>query len=376
MADKDTTAAAEAADAASIAINGAESPLEAEELEIELEGEPEGKAKADAEAKPEGDAEPEAKPRKRRDSRRIAALAQERDQWSGYAQQLKEENERLKAGQIELQTKAAASDRAGMENYERSAKAELELAKKELRDAKEKHDFDAEVAASERLARATTALGDVEAWKSTQAAKPAEQQPRPQPQAQPQQRPAAQEPVRFAENTAKWLQANDDWYNPKPDANGRPTNPNFDAEAHMAVTNFAASLEAKYRRQGQGDKIDTPEYWQKIDEFKRDFVDDDEEEVPPARNGRTPPMNGGRTAVAPVTAGGQAAASGAPKPSSQKVQLTGEELGFIKNMVSNGAYKYPHGHPKGGQNMEFNDAKIAYAKRKIADASNPRRATR
>lgn len=304
---------------------------------------------------------------------RINQLWHEARQAETVAEQLRRENEELKAQMATTNTKSAEVNAAALVAHENSWKNARDLARRELVDAKNAGNAEAEANAISKLSRAESELANVEAYRAAQpkpngAAKAEPEKPKPQGngQAQPQQQ------VEVTPEIQSWVERNL-W------AVNDPRNPQFDPEMANFMANQANILEQRMRRQNRTAEIGTETYFDEIDRLMREefpdrFDDTEEEEVAepqpkpqprqqPANQRRAPAMarqNG--AAVAPAAASaGQAVQRAQPRT----VNLTAEERSFAHGMAANGALRYPAGHKMQGKPMAPADAEVAYARQKL-----------
>mgnify|MGYP000940126488 CR=1 FL=1 len=376
MADKDTQAgaAAEVEKQQQLPQTDGE---ELSEIEVELDGEGDGEAApaaAAGEAAPngadagegEGDAP---KPKKKRATETISRLKNENQQITSYAARMEQELAELRQRAQSLEAKSIENERVGMEQYSARLKSDLASAEARLQKAHEEQDVKAISSATADVAKASAALADVEAWqtdfKNRQEAVKQKQAQQTTERPQTQQKAAT-----LSEATRAWIDQND-WFNPQSE--------NFDDAAHIAVAGYASSLEGKIARGLLNYKVESQQYWDAINEFvaKRfpehasGYADDDEEDEPVQPTRRVPQMSKGGSPVAAVR--GQQAIPGQTKQSADKVKLTSEEHGLVKQMVGNGAMLYPKGHPKFGQRMDMTDALKTFARQKqLNPPRNPR----
>ncbi len=350
-------AAAEVAKQGQLPIDGGE---QLEAVEIEIPGEGDGEGEVAEEKKPEQgqqeqdggdeDAEPE-KPKKRAQPR-IAKLTNERNYYAQIAEQARRELDELRSGYQKVVTERDQLNTVAMENYASSVEKELSAAKEALKRALESSDFDAQAEANVRVAQAAAAKKDIDAWREQQksvAAKPKDDAPKQEAKPQTQQQ---QQPVELPKEVQSWISRNKSWYSPDSE--------DFDQDAHVAVTRYAAALEQQMQLEGRDDEVNGKEYWDKIDAFvARKYPD-----YAPQRGG-TPPMKGSTT-VAPARGATPQPVPGQQPRSTTKIQLTSDDRKMARALVDQGALKYPHGHKQFGQRMSYQDAEIYYAKQKAA----------
>lgn len=309
---------------------------------------------------------------------RIRELTDEVRNAKSYAQQVEEENRRLKEENAAAKLAQQQAERAGMENYGARVKSDLESAGEELRRAKEAGDTVAEVAAQTKLAKAAAADSDVDAWRATIPKEPAAQ-PQAQPQQQPRQpqAPAQDNPV--PPEVFEFIQDNP-WFDAvQRDTSGRPLrdnrtgqfleNPDFDPELHDAAMLIDKRIQRQIRQGTKPkDYAASPEYFQEIkDAMLTQFPElaGEEEPVQQPQRAKTPPMAPSRQPVAPANRSGMPGQNNGNRASS-KITLTSEEVQFVNGLVDNNAMRYPNNHSdpaKRGKKMEYKDAYIDYAKR-------------
>jgi NOL1/NOP2/fmu family ribosome biogenesis protein len=181
--------------------------------------------------------------------------------------------------------------------------AQLEKAKQEYKEAYEAGDPDKLIEAQEKLSTIQNEKYRVDNYKPTVRAVEPEVSP---PQQAPAQ-PKVQEPTG---KDKEWLEANSDW---------------FQKEDHEDMTGYAMGVHQKLVKAGLNPKLDTEEYYRRIDEamgkaFPEHFnsnkqsVETEEVEAPQRSAGNV---------VAPVN-------RSAKKP--RKVQLTSTQIGLAKRL--------------------------------------------
>ncbi len=299
-----------------------------------------------------------------------------------FGQQLQQELETTRREAADARAAREQAERAGMENYAERVKSDVVSAKAALVAAKQAQDTTAEVEAASKLAKASAAEADVDAWR---ASNPKEQptQQRQQPQEQQRQQPQRQqEAAPLSEPVRNFMQDNS-WFNAvEIGTDGRPVidpttrqqvaNPDFDPEMHDAAILEHNRIALEIRRgKLPKDYVETPEYFDRIaKQVAADFPEAFEGEETQAPKPRTPPMSQGRQPVAPAQRTSQ---PGAPRTSGTKMTLDGEQAEFVRSLVDNGTMKYPRDHTdatKRGQKMSYNDAYLQYAKNLKTDQAN------
>lgn len=310
---------------------------------------------------------------------RIRELTDEVRNAKSYAQQVEEENRRLKEENAAAKQAQQHAERAGMENYAQRVKSDLESASDELRRAKDAGDTAAEVVAQTKLAKAAAADSDVDSWRATLPKDQPQQQAQPQaqPQQQPRQQPQQDQPV--PPEVFEFIQQNP-WFDAvQRDTQGRPLrdprtqqfleNPDFDPELHDAAMLIDKRIQRQIRLGHKPkDYAASPEYFQEIkDDMLTQFPElaGEEEPVQTTPRTKTPPMAAARQPVAPAARSGMPGQNNGSR-SSSKITLTSEEVQFVNGLVDNNAMRYPNNHPdptKRGKKMEYKDAYIDYAKR-------------
>jgi len=211
-------------------------------------------------------------------------------------QKLMEENKKLKK---------TLDDGEGVlvEQAKGRVQAQLEKAKQEYKEAYEAGDPDKLIEAQEKLSTIQNEKYRVDNYKPTVRAVEPEVSP---PQQAPAQ-PKVQEPTG---KDKEWLEANSDW---------------FQKEDHEDMTGYAMGVHQKLVKAGLNPKLDTEEYYRRIDEamgkaFPEHFnsnkqsVETEEVEAPQRSAGNV---------VAPVN-------RSAKKP--RKVQLTSTQIGLAKRL--------------------------------------------
>lgn len=345
-----------------------DSTFEDEDIVIDDAGEGEGEA-TPADTAPAEDAPPAPK---KRGPKRYAELNRRAQEAQDYARRVEEENARLKARAEKAEADAAAANDVAVQTYAAKADSDLVKAKREYAEALKSDDADKITEATAALASAQQAKDDIEAWKKREkqvaappAEKPADRQPQPREEIQD-----------VAPHIRDWMVENryfdpvarDARGNIVTDKSGNPLrNDDFDPEMNAEATLFARRIERQIIRGQLHVKEGSSEYFKLIDDHMREEFPDyfDGEEAPPARPQRQPGKG------SPVAAPGARSTPGAPPKSGQKaVKLAAHEIRFIAKQVQNGGGpKYPKGHPKQFQPMTFDDAKVSFAKRKLAQAS-------
>lgn len=319
--------------------------------------------------KPEADNTPAPPPPKKRGPKRYAALTRERDEARSFAEQVARENEQLRRETAAANAKAAESDTVAMQTFESKAKSDLVAAKRAHTEALSSNDAEKITEASEALASARSVMDDVEAFKRQ---KPAAAAPA-QPQQAPQQQPAQQD---LPTDIKNWVMDNP-WFDAVArDRNGNPIvdaksgqyqgNPDFDADMHSEAVLFSSALERKIARGQKNFKVSSPEYFAEVEKHMREefpdyFTDDDDAETPAA----APQRRG-----SPVAGPGNRNLPGAkPAKGGQSYKLSADEIRFITRSHQNGGGpKYPKGHPEQFKPMSLQDAKVSFARRKMAQA--------
>jgi len=181
--------------------------------------------------------------------------------------------------------------------------AQLEKAKQEYKEAYEAGDPDKLIEAQEKLSTIQNEKYRVDNYKPTVRAVEPEVSP---PQQAPAQ-PKVQEPTG---KDKEWLEANSDW---------------FQKEDHEDMTGYAMGVHQKLVKAGLNPKLDTEEYYKRIDEAmgkafpehfnsNKQIVETEEVEAPQRSAGNV---------VAPVN-------RSAKKP--RKVQLTSTQIGLAKRL--------------------------------------------
>jgi hypothetical protein len=357
--DTDTPegAAAETAKQSQLPVDGGET-LEAVEIEIPGEGEgeaeePEGKKPEQDKPEPaeggesEGDGEQE-RPRKRAQPR-INKLTKERDYYAQVADQMKRELDDLRGGYQKVVQERDQLNTVAMENFSSKVDNDLKSAEADYERAVEQGDVRAQIEATKRISKATSQQSDINAWRE-QAKEKAKAAPETEEKPKPQQQ--QQQSVELPKEVQSWINRNKSWYDPNSE--------DFDQDAHVAVTRYAAALEQQMQLEGRDDEVNGSEYWAKIDSFvSRKFPD-----YAPAKGG-TPPMKGS-SAVAPARGATPQQLPGQKPASPTKIQLTSDDRKMARSLVDQGALKYPHGHKQFGQRMSYQDAEVYYARQKAA----------
>ena len=301
---------------------------------------------------------------KRRGPKRYATLTHERDEARGYASQLQAELERERQRASEFEAKANEASNVAMHSYAAKVESDLRDARSSLSAAIESGDPARITEASEQLASSKATMDDVEAWKKSEKSKTVEQ---PRQQQAAQQRMAVNIPE-LPEPVKDWVMENryfdsiqrDDSGGVVFDRSGRPLkNPEYDDAMHTEATLFATNLERKIADGRLNYKVSSPEYFREVEEHMRDqfpdYFGEEEQEQPKQQPRKASPV---ASPTRSMSSGGQA--TGSPT----KFKLTGDQLRFVKKMVDNGGGpKYPQGHSRAFQPMNFDDAKVSYARR-------------
>lgn len=296
-----------------------------EDVEIELTEDDLGDAFDDIEdpveehaeggAVEEPEEEPEETPRKRSPDKRIAELARRAQEAEKRAQDF--ESQLRQEAELRRQ-----SDIAMMSHYEQRLQRDAAVIKSELQSAMSIGDSEKQIELQSQLFQIQNSLSEVESWKNSPAAHPAQEQPRAAPQ--PKQAPVTLEP-----RTQKWVQENE-WF--------QPQNPGFDQEMHEEATIYARRIERRYRSEGRGDEIGSVEYFAEIDRhMQNEFPDAFAERSSPKK--ATPKMSR-NSPVAPVTRTGTPGQASKPTKS---VRLTSDERRVAHNLAASGAIRGKNG---------------------------------
>ena len=338
-----------------------------EEIDVAVE---EGSEEAKAEEPAKADAEPER--HKRRGPKRVAALTHERDEARAYAADIAAELERERARSKEFEIKANEASTVAMQSFAAKSESDLKEARAAHSAALSSGDAARITEAAEQLASAKATMDDVEAWKKTESAKPAQKVE--ERAAAPQQQQIQDLPPNLKEWAAKnryWDQnARDESGELILDRAGRTMkNKDFDEEMHIEATIYATKLERQIASGRLKAKVGDATYLKMIDDHQREEFPDyfgesadevEEEEVAAPRRRSSSP-------VAPVSRSAPNQRSGP----SRKMTISGDEVRFVKKMVENGGGpKYPQGHPKQFQPMTFDDAKVSFVRQKMAQAAD------
>jgi len=341
-----------------------------EELDVAVE-----EGSDDAKAEPEkADADPE-RP-KRRGPKRVAALTHERDEARAYASNLAAELERERARANSFEIKANEASTVAMQSFASKSEADLREARSAHSAAIASGDAEKITEASERLASAKATMDDVEAWKKTESAKPAQKaDDRAAPAQQQVQDPLPQNLRDWASKNRYWDQnARDDSGNLVLDRAGRPMrNQDFDEEMHIEATIYATKLERQIASGRLNAKVGDSTYLKMIDDHQRqEFPDyfgetateEVEEEAAPAPQ---------RRSSSPVASPSRSMPNQRPGAHTKMI-ITGDELRFHKKMFDNGAGgNYPQGHPKQFQPMTYQDSKVSFKRQKMAQEEAKKR---
>jgi len=319
---------------------------------------------------PGADGTPPAPPVKKRGPKRYAELNRRAQEAQSYAERVQAENESLRRRAEEAERKASEAGDMAMSTYAAKAKSDLAAAEREYSEALSSNDAARITAATKALTLATTAHDDVERYKAQKRPDPAPAAPQPkQPEAKPEFQDAP-EPAKnwMMENRYFDMVARDESGNVMFDRNnGRPLgNPDFDQDMHAEAVLFSQKLERQIANGRVSFKSFSPEYFAAVDAHMREEFPDRFDED----DGAPPPPPQKQAKASPVASPGNRNIPGAPsKNNGQSFKLTSDEVRFITKSVQNGAGpKYPKGHAKAFQPMTLDDAKVSFARRKIAQA--------
>lgn len=244
---------------------------------------------------------------------------------------------------------------------EANAKANFEVGKTRYKEALANNDPDGMATASAMMAQAKSDEQQITAYK----ARVAQQQPQPGQQQQPEQR-QVQQPAQPAAPlnpaTAAWVEANP-WVNRQ--------SPEFNAEMADALVAHASLVEKRLTREGRGNEIGTDTYYAELDRRMREDYPDElgEAEPEPQPQQRRVQQQAPRmvrqngAAVAP----GQGQSQGGASVGSNRVPLSVDDRRFVRQLVDQGAMKYPPGHKDFGKRMSYPDAEIDFARQKLAN---------
>jgi hypothetical protein len=263
----------------------------------------------------------------------------------------------------DLEAKVAAStqraqqtDTQAMQQYEARWRAEEGYAKQEVERAYAAGDGKAVAEAQVRLARATTAVTNLEEWKASI-------QPAPQPQAQPNapqpQQPQGQ-PQGGQQQPMPPMLENFLAEHPYLDARS----PDFDREMYDYATVQEHVVAQRLRRSGR-EPTPAEVLSGLADSVYQEFADRFDGAQPQPRSRGPIPMTTRQGAgPAPVS---RTAPQQVAQQRTTRLDMTGEQRQFAVQMARNGAIKYPSGHPKFGQRMSDADAIVEYGKQIMAD---------
>lgn len=341
----------------------ADKPLEP--VEITLTDDGDGTV---IETKDDGKQSPQ-KPEKKQTGRFQQKINQERalrSEAETTAQRLQRENEELKARLEKTSSDFDVTNRAAFNNHADNVEARLKLAKQDLVAATNAGDAEKIAEATAEVSQWGAEKARVDAWKRSHP-EPTEEERR----AQQARKPEADKPEpqqrqqRFTPELQAFLDRSP-WFTP-----GTKTAPNdeFDVDMHTEARNYATTLERRYKRDGREKDIGTEGYYADIEKhMQEEFPDYDWGDVssgaddePPPSKGALPKMNGDQRQIST-----RSASNGAQQQSanSNKITLSGEQRGFVRSMVDQGAYG---NNPKTGKPYTYAEAEVRYAREVLKD---------
>lgn len=250
--------------------------------------------------------------------RALQAFERERNRSDEMARNNAELAKRM--AKSEEQRRAAAD--GAVSETKRAAKAEIELAKRDLEAAISGADAAKQADATARLNRAQTDLTGAEHWEATQrVTRERETQEAEEEAANPKPRKLREDQF----SVGQW-QGQNPWANPMSEE--------YDRDAFVKVKEFAKDLDATMIEQGMGGQRLTLEYYQRINaEYERikgkkvARTDDGESRT---RGNRIPDMGGG-DGLAGV--GAEGAQPGGRDGGKQKVRLDADDLRRVDQWV-------------------------------------------
>lgn len=285
---------------------------------------------------------------------RIGQLTRQRDEARTYAQSVEEENRRLKG---EMQ-RLSGVDKAAFDNLEVAAKAEFELATRNVAALETAADTTPEkkAEAAAALAKAAAKLNGVEEFR---AANP---QPKPGDRQPDNTRRAAPEPPRVAPQVADWVSDNP-WFDPKSD--------DFDEDMADEAGMLARRIERQYRADGKSSEIGrSASYFAELDAAVRERFPDRFDAPKPGSRRQAPPMDRGRRGGdAPPPRNGSDMTNGRTQNGTMRVQLSAEERDFAHRLAASGAKTNPD-----GSRMTTEQAERSFAISKLKDQQAQRAA--
>jgi hypothetical protein len=298
---------------------------------------------------------------------RFSARLKEKDekirQESARAQEAETMAERLLRENKELAAKLATADAAALTHFEAATTANLEQAKKKLKEARENGDLQAETDAVAEVGRYSAEKARLESWKAQQTkeeprdgADNDDDAPPPKPDATKRKPTQAEIEANFSPELKAFIGDNP-WF--------RPNTPEFDLDMHTAAVNYGAILDTQLRRQGREDEIGTAGYYKQVAEFvRKQFPDDDADEdvPPPVRRSGLPKMNRDE-GVLPARSESMPNGDGRPV-TPERIRLSADEQEFARSMAEQGAPGYVH---PDGRHFTPQEAYVRFAKAIAAD---------
>lgn len=191
---------------------------------------------------------------------RINKLTRERYRAAREAARARDEVEYWKSKYAEEHEAKKVTTEAGVRQYEANVSARMEKARSAQVAAIEAGDAQAQADANVELAAATTELHELNNWKHQH-----EYQKRLQEEQQyyEQQQPFVPPQNYNADIAQDWLEDNE-WFHPQ--------SPRYDQELANYINWFSNNLDEEMVRAGKGDLIRSPQYFEHIDAYKNEFV--------------------------------------------------------------------------------------------------------
>ena len=314
-----------------------------------------------AEVKDKGAEPAEKKPKTGRFQARIDKITARAAEAETTAQRLARQNEELKAALKKTTETLEVTDRAAFNNHAENVDARLKQAKQDLIAAQNAGDAEKVADATAEVAQWGAEKARVESWKRShpeptkeereaQRAKPDDPKPD---QRQQQARPQVTAELQSFLDRSPWFV---------------PNSGEFDQDMHQVARRYAGRLEAKMKQEGREGEIGNSDYYQNIEQHMRKVFPDHEweddggeEEIEPPKRG-LPKMGADQRQVPDrSTSNGS---QHQPSANSNKITLTGEQRGFVRSMVDQGAYGT---NPKTNKPYTYAEAEVRYAREVVRD---------
>lgn len=267
-----------------------------EDIEVQVEGEAAPQEKVAEEQREEDTGDGEAPKRKPRinPSTRINQLTAQK---AAIEREREAERQRFEAELNAARASSQEAIEAALHYGKQALERDLELAKRDLKNAKDSGDTEAESALTVKISGIQAQISRIPA-PSPQPAQEAREAPRQERQAPPPPPPDVLPPVE-APNGQKtpfgaWVESNT-WF----DQNSA----DFDPVLHETARDFADAYERQLVRLGRANEIGTPAYFKQISNYMYSQFPPEDQPAPQTRQPpRMPPMTG-QSPVAPASRG-------------------------------------------------------------------------